>query len=66
MTHDCYEKEFYLEYQPQLDIKTVAEGVESQDQVQILKDKECDIIQGYYYSKPLREEEALKFFGENS
>lgn len=49
----------------QLNIKTVAEGVETQDQLQILKDRECDIIQGYYYSKPLSEEDALEFFREN-
>lgn len=49
----------------QLNIKTVAEGVETQDQLQILKDRECDIIQGYYYSKPLGEENALEFFREN-
>ncbi|HKM04361.1 MAG TPA: EAL domain-containing protein [Lachnospiraceae bacterium] len=34
-------------------MEIVAEGVESQEQINILKDLECDIIQGYYYSKPL-------------
>lgn len=36
-----------------LHIKVVAEGVETKDQAKILKDMGCDIIQGYYYSKPL-------------
>ena len=41
-------------------LKTVAEGVESEDQVAALKVLGCDYIQGYFYSKPLpgREFEA--------
>jgi PAS domain S-box-containing protein/diguanylate cyclase (GGDEF)-like protein len=30
----------------------VAEGVESESQIAILKQQKCDCIQGYYYSKP--------------
>lgn len=37
----------------QLKIKTVAEGVESLEQVEYLEKIGCDTIQGYYYSKPL-------------
>ena len=36
-----------------LDMKVVAEGVEWEYQMKILKEYGCDIIQGYYYSKPL-------------
>ena len=32
---------------------TVAEGVETADQCLFLKENSCDIIQGYYFSKPL-------------
>ncbi|MGL5352322.1 MAG: putative bifunctional diguanylate cyclase/phosphodiesterase, partial [Clostridium sp.] len=35
-----------------LDIKVVAEGVESKEQVDYLRSIDCDIIQGYYYSIP--------------
>ncbi len=35
-----------------LDLKTVAEGVETQGQWHFLKDLECDYIQGYLFSKP--------------
>jgi len=38
----------------------VAEGVEKEDQYNVLKDLECDYIQGYYFSKPLPEKDALK------
>jgi len=44
-----------------LKMKVVAEGVESAQQVQLLKQMGCDIIQGYYYSKPLPLDELLAF-----
>lgn len=37
----------------ELKIKTLAEGVETEDQLQLLTTKDCDYIQGYYFSKPL-------------
>lgn len=40
-----------------LDLKVVAEGVETALQFQFLKDNDCDYIQGYFFSKPLCEEE---------
>jgi len=42
-------------------MKTLAEGVETQEQVRILKENDCDIIQGYYYSKPLKYEKLLEY-----
>lgn len=36
-----------------LNIKTVAEGIETKEQVGFLKKIGCDIIQGYYFSKPI-------------
>lgn len=36
-----------------LDIVTVAEGVERKDQVVMLQELGCDIAQGYYYAKPM-------------
>lgn len=41
--------------------KIVAEGVESEEQMQALKDLGCDYLQGYYYSKPVVMEEFLRF-----
>lgn len=43
-----------------LDIVVVAEGVETKKQVEYLKSIKCDIIQGYYYSKPKPFELAKK------
>lgn len=36
-----------------LDLKVIAEGVESAGQLRFLRDNGCDEIQGYYYSRPL-------------
>ncbi|MGL4848788.1 MAG: sensor domain-containing protein [Clostridium sp.] len=38
----------------------VAEGVEERDQFEYLKKNKCDIIQGYYFSKPLEFNDVLK------
>jgi EAL domain-containing protein (putative c-di-GMP-specific phosphodiesterase class I) len=36
-----------------LNLKVIAEGVETQEQANYLKVHQCDQIQGYYFSKPL-------------
>lgn len=43
-----------------MDLKVVAEGVETSNQLKILKEKRCDYIQGYYFSRPLPPEEIEK------
>ena len=40
-----------------LNMITVAEGVEEQSQVDFLASEGCDMIQGYYYAKPMPREE---------
>ena len=47
-----------------LKLKTVAEGVETIEQVNYLKKWNCDLIQGYVYQKPLRFEEFKKYIKE--
>ena len=36
-----------------LNMKIVAEGIESREQVEFLTAQECDLIQGYFYAKPM-------------
>jgi diguanylate cyclase (GGDEF)-like protein len=40
-----------------LGIKTLAEGVETKDQFMYLKENGCNLIQGYYFYKPMPAEE---------
>lgn len=44
-----------------LHFKIVAEGVEDEQQLMVLKRLGCDYIQGYLFSKPLPEEEFTRF-----
>ena len=43
-----------------LEVPVIAEGVETKEQMELLKKLGCDIIQGYYFSKPLPPEEFGK------
>ena len=40
-----------------LNMKIVAEGIETREQVDFLAENECDLIQGYYFAKPMPVEE---------
>ena len=47
-----------------LEIKTIAKGVETKEQYEILKTLQCDKVQGFYLEKPMSssafEEKYLK------
>lgn len=43
-----------------LDMKVVAEGIESKELVDLLKEMDCDMIQGFYYGKPMISDEFEK------
>lgn len=44
-----------------LNLKVVVEGVETLKQLTLVKSSSCDIIQGYYFSKPLHSDLVLDF-----
>jgi EAL domain-containing protein (putative c-di-GMP-specific phosphodiesterase class I) len=47
-----------------LNLKVIAEGVETEGQLAFLRARQCDEMQGYYFSKPLRVEDVgLKLTG---
>lgn len=43
----------------------VAEGIETEEQLAYLHDLDCDIAQGYLFSKPLPEEDATAYLTQN-
>ncbi len=44
-----------------LGVPVIAEGVETEEECKLLKEAGCDIIQGYYFSKPLMPEDFSKY-----
>ena len=54
-----------LSLSKQLNMKVIAEGVESKDQADFLKENGCDAIQGYYYSKPLPQNEFEEYLSKH-
>ncbi|PFJ06458.1 GGDEF domain-containing protein [Bacillus cereus] len=49
-----------------LNMKVIAEGVETKGQLTVLQRNTCYLIQGYYYSKPVSEDEFIKFLSTMS
>ena len=49
-----------IELSKGFDLKIVAEGLENQEQVELLRSLDCYQMQGYWFSRPLSAEEASK------
>lgn len=49
-----------------LNLKTVAEGVETIQQKEFLQNTTCDSVQGYYFSKPVPAEEFQKYWKQQN
>ena len=49
-----------------LDLKVVAEGVETLAICELLTDMECDHVQGYYVSRPLEAEQVADWFATST
>ena len=67
--HDMFKNEKTLkmigivsEIAKHLNVKLIAEGVETKEQLNMLKELKYDVIQGYYFSKPVANEEFELFF----
>lgn len=53
--------ELVLDIAKYLKLNVIAEGVENENQLKLLKDAGCDLVQGYYFSRPVPPEEFEKF-----
>jgi diguanylate cyclase (GGDEF)-like protein/PAS domain S-box-containing protein len=47
-----------------LKMKTTAEGVETAEELQLVRDLGCSLVQGYFFGKPMPAEEALALAGK--
>lgn len=50
----------------QKNVQVIAEGVENSRQIELLKNFGCDVGQGYFYSKPIEEEQVLPFLTKHA
>lgn len=50
---DNYIAESIISLAHKLNVNVIAEGVENHNQLAILQDKNCDIVQGFFFSRPL-------------
>ena len=53
--------DYILTIAKELNFTTIAEGVETKEQIDYLLENVCDIIQGYYYAKPMSEAEFKEY-----
>ena len=58
--------EFSMQLAKMLHLKTVAEGVETKEQMERISELGGDYIQGYYYSKPLPADEFAEYLRRKS
>lgn len=58
--------DFCTQLTKMLNLKSVAEGVETEAQLKRMRELNCDYIQGYYFSKPLPVEEFEQYLMEHS
>ena len=63
-TRDVRMIELILDIADYLHVPVVAEGVETEEQYRVLREMGCDLIQGYYFSKPVPAAEFERFLGE--
>jgi two-component system CheB/CheR fusion protein len=57
---DCAIAKAIIQMSQALGFHTVAEGVETQEQLDVLKMLGCDIVQGYFFHKPLQAQDFVK------
>lgn len=53
--------ETIINFAHRFNLQTIAEGVETENQVKILQKLKCDYLQGYYFAKPMPFEDLQKF-----
>lgn len=55
-----------IEMVQKLGLETIAEGVETKDQLEYLRNINCDVIQGYLLGRPIEESEIIEILKSNN
>lgn len=50
---------------PNLGLKVVAEGTETEEHINLLKQLNCEMAQGYFFSRPVDDQAMLKLLVSN-
>ena len=56
--------EIIIDIADYLEVPVIAEGVETEEQLKVLRTLGCDIVQGYYFSKPLKASDYDRYVEE--
>ncbi len=64
--NDAYIAKTIIELAHHLGIKVIAEGVETIEQLRILQNQMCDVLQGYFFSRAISEEDFIELLKINS
>jgi len=59
--HDIVVTKAIIALSKNLGYQVIAEGIETQEQEEFLKENGCDIGQGYYFAKPMSEDDLIEF-----
>lgn len=62
---DRYIADTIISLAHKMDIRVIAEGVEDINQLHILQEQMCDVIQGYYFSRPIEEDDFIELMQKN-
>ena len=63
-TKDTRILKFIVDIANYLSVPVIAEGVETLEQLEALKDLGCDLVQGYYFSKPIPANKFEEFLSD--
>jgi len=50
-----------IQFSHTMNMQVVAEGIEESEQLDMMRKLKCDFIQGYYFSPPMRKNDALEY-----
>jgi len=63
--HDVEVSKAIIVLSQSLGYEVIAEGIETIEQEELLRENNCDMGQGYYFAKPMKSEDIITFYHKN-